>query len=186
MNEIEDLLFTEHLRRVLDRLEALPMPVVAGIDGSCMGLGVQLAFTADLRIATPGAKFAIPVAKLGLMVDQWTVRRATALLGASTARYMMLSAAVIGADDAHRVGFVNELGTARRVDELAASICSLAPLSLSGSKYGLVNADRGDRLDADGWDPTYRAAFEAAWASDDLVEGRTAFSQRRSPTFRGR
>jgi enoyl-CoA hydratase len=158
-----------------------------------MGLGTQLALSCDLRLATPDARFAVPVAKLGLMVDHWTVQRLALLAGHSTARWMLLTAEPVPAADANRVGLVHQLvepdeagpGAAvlAAADDLAERITHLAPLALAGSKLGLDLLERpGDEADPRS---EYRAAFEAAWASDDLVEGRRAFGERRSPTFRG-
>ena len=193
LKELEDLAFTRALRAALDDLAALPIPTIAAIAGACMGLGTQIALSCDLRLATPDARFAVPVAKLGLMVDHWTVQRLALLAGASTARWMLLTAEPVTAQDAHRVGLVHELvdpgdvgpggSVLAAADELAARISGLAPLALAGSKLGLDLLERSPgQVDPDG---AYQAAFEAAWASDDLVEGRRAFGERRSPEFRG-
>lgn len=190
LKELEDLSFTTALRAVLDDLAALPLPTIAAIPGACMGLGMQLALACDLRLATPEARFAVPVAKLGLMVDHWTVQRLATLAGHSTARWMLLTARPVDAERAHAVGFVHELvegsppgeSVLAAAEDLAGSITRLAPLALAGSKHGLDLLERSD-TDASG---SYRAAFEAAWASDDLVEGRRAFGEGRRPEFRGR
>jgi len=194
LKELEDLAFTRALRAALDDLAGLPFPTVAAIAGACMGLGTQIALSCDLRLATPDARFAVPVAKLGLMVDHWTIQRLAMLAGHSTARWMVLTARPLPASDAHRVGLVHELvdvdpatGPGQSVlaaaDALSAEIAALAPMALAGSKLGLdLLQPSGDLVDPDG---AYRAAFEAAWASNDLVEGRTAFGERRPPVFRG-
>lgn len=194
LTELEDLAFTDALRAALDDLAGLPCPTVAAIAGSCVGLGVQVALACDLRIATPDARFAVPVAKLGLMVDHWTIQRLALCAGHSTARWMLLTAEPISAGHAADVGLVQRLvepegedpgaEVLADADRLAAHIVALAPLALAGSKLGLDLLERRPaEADPDG---AYRAAFEAAWASDDLVEGRRAFAERRSPEFRGR
>ncbi len=198
LSELEDQEFTTALRLTLDDLAALRVPTIAAIAGSCMGLGMQIALACDLRIATPDARFAVPVAKLGLMVDHWTLRRLAMLAGQSTARWLTMTASPIDAQRAYEVGFVQQLvelpeggsndapadssavvGSA--AEELAVGITSLAPLALSGTKTG---------LDALEWDVSdeaaYLEAFNRAWESEDLVEGRTAFGERRSPIFKGR
>jgi enoyl-CoA hydratase len=194
LKELEDLAFTEALRAALDDLAALPMPTIAAIAGSCMGLGMQLALSCDLRLATSEARFAVPVAKLGLMVDHVTVQRLAMQVGPSLARWMMLSAEPVTAGQLAAVGFVQRLvdpgdgepGAAvlASAQSLADRVSALAPLSLAGSKLGLDLLERpGSEVDPAG---AYRQAFEAAWASDDLVEGRRAFAERRSPEFAGR
>jgi enoyl-CoA hydratase len=194
LKELEDLAFTRALRVVLDDLATLAVPTVAAISGACMGLGVQLALSCDLRLATPDAAFAVPVARLGLMVDHPTVQRLALLAGHSTARWLLLTAEPITAAHAHDVGLVHRLvepehdgpGAAVRGEavRLAGHLSTLAPLALAGSKLGLDLLERpGPEVDPDG---AYRAAFERAWASEDLVEGRRAFGERRRPEFRGR
>jgi enoyl-CoA hydratase len=150
-----------------------------------MGLGLQLAAACDLRIATADARFAVPVARLGLMVDHWTVQRLSMLAGHSTARWLLLTGRPIDAARAHAVGLVHDVvDDLDDVDALAADIARLAPMALAGSKLGLDLLERdGAEVDPGG---VYRAAFEAAWASDDLVEGRRAFREGRRPEFNGR
>ena len=184
LKELEDLEFTRALRVVLDDLAGLPISTIAAISGACMGLGMQLALSCDLRLATEDARFAVPVAKLGLMVDHWTVQRLALGVGHSTARWMLLTAEPVTARRAHEVGLVHELvDSLDRADELAEQVTTLAPLALAGSKLGLDLLERSSQeADPDG---RYRAAFEAAWASEDLVEGRRAFGERRRPDFKG-
>lgn len=193
LTELEDQAFTDTLRETLDGLAALPFPTIAAIAGSCMGLGVQISLACDLRIATPDARFAVPVAKLGLLVDHWTVQRLALNAGHSTARWMLLTAEPISAGHAADVGFVQRLIEPETEDpgvevladalRLAENITKLAPLALAGSKLGLDLLERtGGEADPDG---TFRAAFDRAWASDDLTEGRRAFGERRAPEFRG-
>lgn len=201
LKELEDLDFTRSLRRALDDLAALPFPTVAAIAGACMGLGLQLAVACDLRLATPEARFAVPVARLGLMVDHWTVQRLALGVGHSTARWMLLTAEQVPASRVHELGLVHQLvepgpdgpGAAvlAEASALAGRIAALAPLALAGSKLGLdLLEGRPDDVASAGGVTTvdvrsYRDAFERAWASSDLVEGRAAFAERRPPEFRG-
>lgn len=193
LSELEDKKFAETLRSVLDSIAGLPVPTIAAISGACMGLGMQLAMSCDLRIADRTARFAVPVAKLGLMVDYWTIRRLAALAGHSTARQMVVTARPIDAERAHQVGFVQWLVGGDGDEhpdplslalEIADDVVRLAPLSIAGSKLGL------DLVEADVASPAseelYREAFERAWASSDLIEGQSAFNERRTPNFEGR
>ena len=155
LKELEDLEFTRALRAMLDDLAGLAVPTIAAISGACMGLGMQLALACDLRLATDDARFAVPVAKLGLMVDHWTVQRLALLAGHSTARWMVMTARPLTAERAHAVGLVHELvpvaadGPGAAVlgaaDELAGQIAALAPLSLAGTKLGLDLLERDVR-----------------------------------------
>ena len=185
LKELEDLEFTRALRRLLDDLAGLPFPTIAAISGACMGLGMQLAMSCDLRLATPESRFAVPVAKLGLMVDHWTVQRLALLAGHSTARWMLLTAQQLTAERAREVGLVHQIvGGLDEVQDLAAEISRLAPLAVAGSKLGLDLLERpSSQIDPD---DAYVSAFTTAWASDDLVEGRLAFTDRRTAQFQGR
>ena len=197
LTELEDLSFAHTLRSALDDLGALPCPTLAAIAGSCMGLGLQIALACDLRMASVEARFAVPVAKLGLMVDHWTIQRLVQLAGMSTARWMLLTAEPIHTRRAVDVGLVQRpvdpaehgadahpgAAVLMEAGEVAAKIASLAPLSLAGTKLGLdLLGGSGPDVDPDG---AYLAAFEAAWSSEDLVEGRRAFAEGRHPQFRG-
>lgn len=181
LTELEDLAFTDSLRAMLDDLAGLEFPTIAAIAGSCMGLGMQLAVACDVRVVADSARFAVPVAKLGLMVDHWTIDRVRRLFGEGAARHLVLTGAVLDADDAWRLGFAQVRGGLDDAVALATSAAGLAPLSQAGSKIGLDVSS----ADTEG-QGRYAAAFAAAWASADLAEGRAAFTQRRSPEFMGR
>ena len=178
LSELEDVAFTRHLGAVLMRLTEHPVLTVAAISGSCMGLGMQLALACDVRVVNDDAAFAVPVAKLGLMVDHWTIERLTRYWGEGAARLMTLTAAVLDASDAWRLGFAQRRGDLTLAQQLAAAAVPLAPLTQSGSKLGFEVHD-GPTL------ASYQGAFAAAWASADLREGRAAFLERRPPRFSG-
>ncbi|QBF45561.1 enoyl-CoA hydratase-related protein [Janibacter limosus] len=178
LTELEDVSFTERLAEVLQHLAAAPITTIAAISGSCMGLGMQLAVACDLRVVDSPARFAVPVAKLGLMVDKWTLDRVARLWGEGAARHMVLTAAVLTDDDAWRLGFAQERGDLDVAIDLARRAVPLAPLSQSGSKLGMGAIPAPDAV--------YSEAFARAWASKDLVEGQRAFGERRTPSFEGR
>lgn len=178
LTELEDVSFTERLAEVLQHLAAVPVTTIAAISGSCMGLGMQLAVACDLRVVGERARFAVPVAKLGLMVDRWTLDRVARFWGEGAARHMVLTAAVLDGEDAWRLGFAQRRGDLDAAIDLARTAVPLAPLSQAGSKLGM-NATPGA-------DPAYAEAFARAWASEDLAEGQRAFGERRSPQFVGR
>lgn len=180
LTELEDVSFTQRLGEVLRHLAALPVTTVAAVEGSCMGLGMQLALACDVRVVGPQARFAVPVARLGLMVDHWTLERLARVWGEGAARAMVLTAAVLDADDAHRLGFAQALGDTEVALEVARRAARLAPLTQAGSKIGF-DTHPEDHAEVG----RYEAAFARAWASEDLAEGRLAFTERREPRFRG-
>lgn len=177
---VEDASFAALLQGVLDRLVNVPFPTMAAIEGAALGAGTQLAVACDLRVATAGASFGIPAAKLGLMVNHWTVQRVATLLGPSTARAVLLAAEVVKGDQALRLGLVNREGALPEALEWAAQIAVLAPLTIAGHK---VMLNKLEGIPAD--DPDVAAAFARAWESEDFAEGLDAFRTRRTPTFRG-
>lgn len=183
LSGVEDPSFTDLLRAVLAALRDDPRPLIAAVDGAALGAGTQLAVACDLRVATPAARFGIPAAKLGLMIDHWTVQRLSLLAGAGPTRAMLIGAEVYGGEDAERLGFVQRLGSLHDALGWADEIAALAPLTLSGLKLAL---NRLEMPVGQGDDPDVHEAWAAAWRSDDLLEGIAAFRERRRPVFRGR
>src|SRR5437899_10025968 len=163
-------------------LESMKMeiPVVAPVEGAALGAGTQLAIACDLRVAAPSARFGIPAAKLGPMVDHWTVQRLALLAGHGPARALLLAADVLDGESAVRLGLAQRLGDLEAAVAWAAEIATLAPLTIRGHKLML------NRLEAAlGDDPEVGEAFARAWTSADLREGIAAFHDRRPPAFRG-
>lgn len=180
LDGVDDDTFTSTLQRVLDGLRSPDLVTIAAVDGVALGAGTQLAVCCDLRVATPEARFGVPAVKLGLAVDHETIRRLAQLVGDGTARAMLLAAEVVDGVTAHRIGFVQRLGTRADAVSWATEIAGLAPLTIAAHKLGLERAvGRAD--DADVAD-----ARRAAWASADLQEGLAAFRERRPPRFEGR
>lgn len=178
---VEDAKFATYLQFVLDALRNVSFPTIAAIEGAALGAGTQLAVACDLRVATPTASFGIPAAKLGLMVNHWTVQRVEQLFGASTARAILLGAEVVSGETALRLGVVNREGARDEGVAWAHQIAALAPLTIAGHKLMLNKLEEAPPVDSD-----VAAAFNRAWTSEDFAEGLDAFRNRRSPVFRGR
>lgn len=181
LTTVEDDEFVAALGRVLRGFREAPYPTMAVVEGYALGAGTQLAIACDLRTATPDAGFGVPAAKLGLLVDQWTVRRLVGLVGQSAARHVLLSTDVVSGERAFQVGLVHHLGDGEEGLAWADRIAALAPLTLRGLKLGLNEADADEPTS-----PAYAAAFEQAWGSADLAEGLAAFAEKRTPRFEGR
>jgi enoyl-CoA hydratase len=173
--------FLASLVATLTRLESVAVPVIAALNGSALGAGLQLAMIADLRVMAPGAIAGIPAAKIGVAVDEWTIRRLISLVGAGTARGMLIGCDPLTADHALATGFANRLGDLASAQEWAATIAELAPLTLAHYKAVFTGDGARDEAPSD-----RQAAMMRAWESEDLAEGRAARAEKRAPRFRGR
>ena len=172
--------FLAVLGRVLRTIVALPVPVIAAVEGVALGAGLQLAVACDLRVAAPDSRFGVPAAKLGLMLDHWSVQRVALLAGHGPARAMLLAAEEIDGAAAVRLGLAQRAGRLDDAVAWARSIAHLAPLTVAGHKLAL------NRLEAPPADADVDEARRRAWSSADLAEGIAAFADRRPPRFEGR
>lgn len=139
------------MRAGIEAVAALPMPVVALAGQGCFGAGVALALAADLVVAAPDARFAVPPARLGIAYPAADVARLSARVGRAAAARLLFAAETIGAAEAHRIGLVD------RVEEgagLVAAIAANDACSLRDLKAML----------ADPADPSHDGAFDAAFA----------------------
>ena len=162
-------------------------PTIARIEGYCIGGGLGLALGCDLRIAAEGARFGIPAARLGLGYEYAGLKTLVDLVGPAAAKEILFTARRFDAREAAAIGLVNRVvdpaGLDAAVGECAATIAENAPLTVRACKRIVAETlkDPGardlalcDRLVAE------------CYASEDYVEGRRAFMQKRRPRFRGR
>ncbi|MGC5255280.1 enoyl-CoA hydratase [Gordonia sp. DT218] len=178
---VYDPAFLDKLVTTLQQIEATPVPVIAALNGSALGAGLQLAMAADLRVMAPDAMAGIPAAKIGVAVDEWTIKRLASLVGTGQAAGMLIGCDPLSADRAHALGFANRIGDLTDARHWASVIADLAPLTLQ--HYKLVLNGDGARDEP----PSDRlAAMMQAWESDDLAEGRAARAEKRTPNFSGR
>jgi enoyl-CoA hydratase len=173
--------FAVALSAALRGFTEMSIPTIAAIDGPALGAGTQLVIACDLRVATERSVFGIPAAKLGLVVDHWTIERLARELGWSIARAMLVAAATYRTEQLVAAGAVHRIGDLDDTLAWAAEIAELAPLTMATHKLGLEASGSAPTVDVD-----FERARDAAWASADAEEGRTAFLAKRPPTFNGR
>ena len=161
-------------------IDASPVPIIAALNGPAIGAGVILAMICDLRVAAPGAYFQFPIAKYGLALDNWSIRRLTSLVGHGRARGMLIAAERLDLDTAMATGMVNRTGTLADAQAWAAEISGFAPLSVAHSKRVLNDDGAYDDVRGD-----HTRMFQKAWASPDVIEAQVARIEKRPPNFIG-
>jgi enoyl-CoA hydratase/carnithine racemase len=157
-------------------LTAFPKPVIAMIEGFCVGGGCQLALACDLRFAAEGARFGITPAKLGVVYPLSSTRRLVDLVGPSTAKFLLFSAELVDAGRALRTGLVDEVlapeALSQRVYGFARTLATRSQLTLAATKEIVDGRADGARFRR--WQEESR---------EEVAEGVAAFMERRDPRF---
>lgn len=167
--------FRQAMRRGIDALAALPVPVLAAIDGGCFGAAVALVLAADLRIAGEAAQFAVTPARLGLGYPREDVDRLAAQVGGGQASALLFTGQPIDADAAERIGLVER--RAPHAGDAAKAMADQIAENAPGAVRLLKRALRSPG------DATLDTAFEASFGSAELAEGLAAFQARRPAVF---
>ncbi|ETW11498.1 enoyl-CoA hydratase [Roseivivax marinus] len=173
-------------KRVYDMIEAFPKPTIAQIDGFCIGGGVALSLSCDIRICGESSNFAIPAAKLGLGYGYQGINRLVNVVGPAFAKEIFFTARRFNAEEARTMGLVNRVVPDDKVgevaDETARMIAANAPMTVGSVKF-IVGETLKDESVRDLAECERRV--KACFDSKDYVEGRRAFLEKRKPQFVG-
>jgi enoyl-CoA hydratase/carnithine racemase len=172
---------------VLDLIESLGKPVIAAVNGFALGGGCETAMACTVRIAVDGAKFGQPEVTLGLVPGGGGTQRLPRLVGKGRALQLILSGEMISAQEAYRIGLVNEIvppaELITRAEAILKRISSNAPIAV---KLALEVANKGMDTSQSEGQLLEASYFGLCAATEDKQEGTTAFLEKRAPQFRGR
>lgn len=176
-----------HERSLFNSIDTFPKPVIAMVNGFCLGGGNELAMACDIRMASENARFSQPEINLGIMCGGGGTQRLPRLVGEGRAMEMALTGDMIDAATAERFGLVNHVFSADQLEaetmKLAEKIAEKAPIALQLSKEAVKfasrsNLDEGLRREVD--------LFAICFSTEDKKEGVAAFLAKRKPEFKGR
>jgi enoyl-CoA hydratase/carnithine racemase len=174
-------------QEVLDLIENLGKPVVAAVNGFALGGGCETAMACTIRLAVENAKFGQPEVKLGLIPGGGGTQRLPRLVGKGRALHLILSGEMISAQEAYRIGLVNEIVPAAelitRAEVILKQIAANAPIAV---KFALEAANKGMETSQSEGLLLEASYFGLCAATEDKKEGTSAFLEKRAPQFRGR
>ncbi len=178
--------YEDNGNRMMADIERCPVPTIAAIHGACTGGGAAVAASCDIRLTAADLKFGFPIARtLGNCLSNENLRRLSWLVGPARVSEMLLTARLVGAEEAKAIGLVSEVLPDRdavmaRATELSETLKGHAPITMRVTKEALR------RLRTSGAVPEDRDLIEAAYTSADFREGMSAFLEKRRPTWQNR
>ncbi len=186
-NPVEAKAYTHRGQAVLDLIENLGKPVIACINGFALGGGCEIAMACTMRLASENAKLGQPEVKLGIIPGYGGTQRLPRLVGTGLAMQLLLTGEMISAQEACRIGLVNEVLPAgkliARAEEIAAKIIANAPLAI---QYCMEAVNQGLNMTLQEGLFLEATLFGICSASEDKIEGTTAFLEKRKANFQGK
>jgi enoyl-CoA hydratase len=180
----DGIAYEARIDAAIARVDAVPVPVIALVDGWCTGGGLIIASACDFRVATPASRFGVPIARtLGNCLSVRNVARLVAGFGTARAKRMLMLAEMIGAEEAQACGFVNRIASPDAIEAETLALCATlkthAPLTMRAAKEAIR---RVTLAAVPGGDDLVRLCYGSA----DFHEGVDAFLSKRTPDWRGR
>ncbi len=186
-NPVEAKAYTHRGQAVLDLIENLGRPVIACINGFALGGGCEIAMACTMRLASENAKLGQPEVKLGIIPGYGGTQRLARLVGKGLAMQMVLTGDMISAQEAHRIGLVNEVLPADklipRAEEIAGKIIGMAPLAI---QYCMEAVNQGMNMSLPDGLFLEATLFSICCATEDKNEGTRAFLEKRAANFQGK
>src|SRR5436305_1807486 len=186
-NPVEAKAYTHRGQAVLDLIENLGKPVIACINGFALGGGCEIAMACTMRLASETARLGQPEVKLGIIPGYGGTQRLPRLVGTGLAMQLVLTGEMISAQEAHRIGLVNEVAPADRLlpraEEIAAKIIANAPLAI---QYCMEAVNQGMNMTLQEGLFLEATLFGICCATEDKKEGTTAFLEKRAANFQGK
>ncbi|HUT71882.1 MAG TPA: enoyl-CoA hydratase-related protein [Desulfatiglandales bacterium] len=176
------------IQAIHTELEILRVPTIAVIQGHCLGAGLELICSCDMRLCSADAVFALPEARYGIITDVGGLQRLPRIVGRGKAREMAFRGHTIGADEAKSIGLVNEVFKTHellnaKADTIAAEIAANSPAAVQGAKEVLLYSEDVSVLKS----LEYNAARSSmVLPSEDLLESFKSFLEKRDPEFQGK
>ncbi|HHU17549.1 MAG TPA: crotonase [Clostridiales bacterium] len=174
-------------QNVMNQIEMLKKPVIAAVNGFALGGGCELAMACDIRIASENAKFGQPEVNLGIIPGFGGTQRLPKLVGKGMGKYMIMTAEMIDAHEAYRIGLVEKVVPAEELmgtaEKTARIIMSKAPIAIQAAKLSINN---GISLDVKTGVAFEGEALVAPFSSEDRIEGMTAFLEKRPAKFKNK
>ena len=171
-------------KNVFDKIEHSPKPIVAAVNGFALGGGCELAMACHFRVASTNAKFGQPEVNLGLIPGYGGTQRLTQLIGKGKAMELMMTADMVGADEAKLLGLVNHVVAAEellpKTKEILQKIQSKAPIAISKI---IESVNEAAKCAPQGFDNEIKR-FGECFATEDMKEGTNAFLEKRKPVFK--
>ena len=184
-----EALVAHPFQAAIEALGSFPWPTVAAINGHCIGGGLELAVTCDLRVCAASARLGMPPVKLGLVYSHTGLRKFLDTVGVARTKELFLTGRNFEAARAAEIGLVHEVVADDRLEtvaiELAAEIAANAPLSMRGNKSAIDLLTASPVL-SDQQEAGLLALRESCFASEDFREGIAAFAEKRKPEWKGR